>query len=69
MITINGREVTEVHSLQKFYDYTVKPPRVNAVYIEGQYADGMLFYCKSDVDNVTVVIDGIKIWILFVIRL
>ena len=62
MITINGRKVTHVHSLQKFYDYTVKPPKVKAVYIEGRYADGEIFYCKSDVDKATVIIDGIKIW-------
>jgi len=57
-ITINGRKVSEVNSIQRFYNYNTSPPKVIAVYIEGRWENGDTFYCKSDVDNVEVVIDG-----------
>ena len=57
-ITINGRKVGHVHSIQKFYDYSIGPPVIKAVYIEGFYIDGGIFYCKSDIDNAEVIIDG-----------
>ena len=59
MITINGRKVIEIHSIQRFYDYSVKPNVLEAVYIEGRFSDGQIFYFKSDRDtSYTLAIDG-----------